>query len=149
MDGNNKYTEQISDFICSPSRNHLIIANGCLDDLEYVNVGLEVSTLIEDKLNDRRLSMRIQDDLNNIMNCHICHSEKFGYYIGLKNIGILFEPLLKINLEGFFDRWSQNITLIINKDKAIIDNNRLFLTKGCSNDYTVSLKGINYIEFEL
>jgi len=49
-------------------------------------------------------------------------------------------------LERFFDRWSQNIMLIFDKGKSTIEDNRLYLVKGCSNDYTVSLEGINYIE---
>ena len=142
----NKYTFQVINFICSPSRNHLIISDGCLPDLEYVDAGLEVSTFIEDKIGDRRLSMRVQDYINDMLRTHIRHSEEFGEYIAIKNIGVLFEPLLKIDLERFFDRWSQNIMLIFDKGKSTIEDNRLYLVKGCSNDYTVSLEGINYIE---
>lgn len=117
--------------------------------LEYVDVGLEVSTFIEDKVNDRRLSMRTQDNLNAILRSHICKSEDFGDYLGLKNIGILFEPLLKIDLDGFLDRWSQNMMLILDIGKGVIADNHYFLTQGCSKEYSVSLEGINHIELEL
>jgi len=133
-------------FISSPSRNHLVISDSCIDRLKYVDVGLEVSTFIEDKIGDRRLSMRVQDHLNIILRSHICKSEDFGEYLALKNIGILFEPLLKIDLEGFLDRWSQNMMLILDVDKGIIRDNHLYLSQGCSNDYAVSLEGVNYIE---
>lgn len=133
-------------FISSPSRNHLVISNGCIAGLEYVDVGLEVSTFIEDKIGDRRLSMRVQDNLNALLRTHICQSEDFGEYLALTNIGILFEPLLKIDLEGLLDRWSQNTMLILDIGKGAIADNRLFLTEGCSTNYSVSLEGVNYIE---
>ena len=114
--------------------------------LEYVDVGYEVSIFIEDIINDRRLSMRTQDKLNALLRTHICKSEDFGNYLALKNIGILFEPLLNIDLEVILNRWSQNIVLFLDIGRGIITNNCLYLTQGCSNDYSVSLEGFNHIE---
>ena len=99
-------------FLSSPSRNHLVISDGCIVGFDYIDVGLEISAFIEDKISDRRLSMRVQDHLNVLLRSHICKSEEFGEYLALTNIGILFEPLLKIDLEGFLDRWSQNMILL-------------------------------------
>ena len=135
-------------FISSPSRNHLVISNGCIAGLEYVDVGLEVSSFIEDKIGDRRLSMRVQDSLNVLLRTHICQSEDFGEYLALTNFGILFEPLLKIDMEGLFDRWSQNTILILDIGKGTIAEKHLFLTEGCSTNYSVSLERVNYIELK-
>ena len=114
-----------------------------------MDVGLEISIFVEDKLGDRRLSMRTQDYLNTKLRSHISHSEDFGEYIALKNLGILFEPLLKINIEGFLDRWSQNMILFLDIGKSVISDNFFFLSKGCSSKYTVSLEGLNYIVIPL
>ena len=138
--------DQVQAFVKSSSRNHLVISNGCIAGLEYVDVGLEVCTFIEDKIGDRRLSMRVQDNLNAMLRTHICQSEDFGEYLALTNIGILFEPLLKIDMEGLLDRWSQNTMLILDIGKGAIADKRLFLTEGCSTNYSVSLEGVNYIE---
>lgn len=113
---------------------------------DYIDVGLEVSAFIEDKISDRRLSMRVQDCLNALLRSHICKSEEFGEYLALTNIGILFEPLLKIDLEGFLDRWSQNMILLLDLGKGHVQDNHLFLTQGCSREYSVSLEGINYMK---
>lgn len=134
-------------FIQSPSRNHLIFSNGCIDGLVYVDVGLEISTYIEDKVGDRRLSMRTQDIINIKLKDSIRTSETFGSYLAITNIGIIFEPALKIDIEGLLNRWSQNVCLFVNIEKGIIDNNSLFLVKGCPIDYSVSLEAINYYEF--
>ena len=123
-------------FLSSPSRNHLVISDDCIVGFDYIDVGIS----------DRRLSMRVQDHLNVLLRSHICKSEEFGEYLALTNIGILFEPLLKIDLEGFLDRWSQNMILILDVGKGHVQDNHLFLTQGCSRDYSVSLEGINYIE---
>ena len=133
-------------FLSSPSRNHLVISDDCIVGFDYIDVGLEISAFIEDKISDRRLSMRVQDHLNVLLRSHICKSEEFGEYLALTNIGILFEPLLKIDLDGFLDRWSQNMILILDVGKGHVQDKYLFLTQGCSRDYSVSLEGINYIE---
>ena len=136
----------LKEFLSSPSRNHLVISDGCIVGFDYIDMGLEISAFIEDKISDRRLSMRVQDQLNALLRSHTCKSEEFGEYLALTNIGILFEPLLKIDLEGFLDRWSQNIILLLDVGKGHVQNNRLFLTQGCSRDYSVSLEGINYMK---
>lgn len=133
-------------FLSSPSRNHLAISNGCIAGFDYIDVGLEMSAFIEDKIGDRRLSMRVQDYLNILLRSHISKSEDFGEYLALTNIGILFEPLLKIDLESFLNRWSQNVMLLLDIGKGAIADNHLFLTEGCSPNYSVSLEGVNYIE---
>ena len=136
----------LKEFISCPSRNHLVISDGCMVGFDYIDVGLEVSAFIEDKISDRRLSMRVQDCLNALLRSHICKSEEFGEYLALTNIGILFEPLLKIDLEGFLDRWSQNMILLLDLGKGHVQDNHLFLTQGCSREYSVSLEGINYMK---
>ena len=133
-------------FLSSSSRNHLVISDDCIVGFDYIDVGFEISAFIEDKISDRRLSMRVQDHLNVLLRSHICKSEEFDEYLALTNIGILFEPLLKIDLKGFLDRWSQNMILLLDVGKGHVQDNHLFLTQGCSRDYSVSLEGINYIE---
>ena len=64
-------------FLSSPSRNHLAISNGCIAGFDYIDVGLEMSAFIEDKIGDRRLSMRVQDYLNTLLRSHISKSEDF------------------------------------------------------------------------
>ena len=137
--------ESLATFIKSPSRNHLVFSNGCLDYIEYMNVGLEVSSYIEDILNDRKLSMRAQDFLNTKLRTGICHSNDIGDYIALTNVGILFEPALKFDIEGLFNRWSQNITLIIDMGQGGVRDGRFYLVDNVSEDYSVSLGTINYI----
>jgi hypothetical protein len=133
-------------FIHNPSRNHLILSNGCLDGLKYTDVGFEVSCFIENYVRDRRLSMRAQDFVAKLFREHICKSEDYGQYLALTNVAILFEPSLKLDVESLLDRWSQNITLFLNVENGIVTNNRYYLVPGCKEGYSVLLSAINYIQ---
>lgn len=135
----------LQSFVNSASRNHLILSNGCLEAFNYINIGYEISSYIEPIIGDRRLSMRVQDKLNTLLRDSVSQLEDLGAYLAITNIGILFEPSLKIDLEGLFDRWSQNNLLFVDIGKGAISSNRLFLTPNCPKQYSVSLQRINYI----
>lgn len=132
-------------FINNTSRNHLILKNGFVDDLEYMDVGLELSAFIEDIISDRRLSLRTQDKLNSLFREHTKNSDSIGIYLALTKIGILFEPQLKIDIESLFNRWSQNMTLVIDMGRGKLSENLLYLTADSSDAYSVSLESINHI----
>ena len=135
--------DRLLEFIHSPSRNHLILSNGCLDGLKHTDVGFEVSCFIEDIIGDRHLSMRVQDYINKLFREHIFLSNDLGQYLAVTNVGILFEPLLKLDVEALFGRWSQNNTLFLDIGKGYVTDNRYYLTQGCPKAYSVSLASIN------
>lgn len=137
--------DRLQSFIHSPSRNHLVLSNGCLDGIKYTDVGFDVSCFIEEIIGDRRLSMRVQDYITKFFREHIFQSDSLGQYLALSNVGILFEPALKLDVEALFDRWSQNITLFIDMGKGVLTDNRYYLTQCCAEAYSVSLVSINHI----
>ena len=137
--------ENVVTFTNSASRNHLILSSGCFEAINYVDVGYDLSSYIEPIIGDRRLSMRAQDKLNLLLRDNIGQIDDFGAYLAITNIGILFEPSLKIDTESLFDRWSQNNVLIVDIGKGIVSSNRLYLAPNCSEQYSVSLQKINYI----
>ena len=122
-----------------------MLSNGCLDGIKYTDVGFEVSCFIEEFIGDRRLSMRVQDYITKLFREHIFQSESLGLYLALSNVGILFEPALKLDVEALFDHWSQNITLFIDKGKGVLTDNRYYLTQGCAEVFSVPLASINHI----
>ena len=132
-------------FIHSPSRNHLILSNGCLGGLKYTDVGFEVSCFITDIIGDRRLSMRTQDYINKLFREHIFPSDYLGQYLAVTNVGILFEPLLKLDVEAFFDRWSQNNTLLLDIGNGTLNKNCYCLSKECKDAFSIPLDSINHL----
>lgn len=136
-------TNSLEAFIGSPSRNHIVFSNGRLDHLQYLDVGLELSTGIEDILSDRRLSMKSQDILNRLFSDHTISSSVYGSYLAIENLGILFEPLLKFDLMALLNKWSQNILLVINMGKGSITNDVYYLVDG-ETKFTIDLHTFNY-----
>lgn len=136
---------ELYQFSKSPSRNHIAFVKGNAEGISFVDLGYELSTKIEDILNDRRLSMKAQDYLKGIISSNIHHDNDLGEYIAIKNIGILFEPELNFSLEAFFNSWSQNTLLIVDIANGKVDNKRFFLEDGCPIQYSVDLKDFNYI----
>ena len=137
--------DRLQAFIQSPSRNHLVLSNGCLDSLKYTDVGFEVICFIEERIGDRRLSMRVQDYITKFFSEHIVQSDSLGQYLALTNVGILFEPALKLDVEALLNRWSQNITLFIDMGKGSVVGDHYYLTQGCAETFSVSLSSINHL----
>lgn len=137
--------DRVQAFINSPSRNHLVLSNGHLDGIKYTDVGYEVSCFIEDFIGDRRLSMRVQEHITKLFREHSIQSDFFGQYLALTNVGILFEPLLKLDVEALFNRWTQNNTLFLDIGKGDVTDKRYYLTQGCPKAYSVSLASINHL----
>ena len=136
---------ELYQFSKSPSRNHIAFVTGNAEGIRFVDLGYELSTKIEDVLNDRRLSMRAQDYLKGIISSNLHLDSEFGEYIAIKNIGILFEPELNLSVEALFNSWSQNTILIIEMENGKVENNRFYLVDGCPIHYSVDLNTFNYI----
>ena len=132
-------------FSQTPSRNHIAFVSQCDDELRFVDIGLELSMKVEDILSDRRLSLKSQDYLNDILNKHLVDADGIGSYLAIRNIGILFEPLLMIDVEALFNKWSQNTMLIVDLGKGDILQERFFLVPHCDLRYSVDLHELNYM----
>ena len=131
-------------FSKTPSRNHIAFLTQCDDDFCFVDVGLALSMKIEDILSDRRLSLKAQDYLNDILNANVSDSNEIGSYLAIKNIGILFEPQLQIDIEALFNKWSQNMFLIVEMGRGSIAQDKFFLGQQ-TDHYSVDLRELNYI----
>ena len=138
-------TSELYQFSKSPSRNHIAFVTGNAEGVSFMDLGYELSTKIEDILNDRRLSMKAQDYLKDIISSNIHQDDEIGEYIAIKNIGILFEPELNLSVEALFNSWSQNTILILEMENGKVENNRFYLVDGCPIQYSVDLNIFNYI----
>lgn len=136
---------ELYQFSKSPSRNHIAFVTGNAEGIRFVDLGYELSTKIEDILNDRRLSMKSQDYLKGIISANIHYNNEIGEYIAIKNIGILFEPELNLSVEALFNSWSQNTILIIEMENGKVEDGRFYLVDGCPTQYSVELNNYNYI----
>jgi hypothetical protein len=66
-----------------------------------------------------------------------------GKYVAIKNMGMMMEPALKINLPSFLDTHSQNCSLIVDWEGEIEKPYLYFLSK--EKGKKINIQGISHI----
>ena len=96
----------IKDYIAQTTRNKIVICRDSIGELEFINVGYELSKLLS------KNSYNYEEAVRAIL-YKTFHDDTIGNYLALTNIAILFEPELKINVSDILDAYSKNQCLII------------------------------------
>lgn len=129
---------QISSYLAIPSRNKIVFCKEGVDDLVLFDMGRDISLILE--TDDE------ETDINTLCNKlfdQYAQSDLLGKYLALYNIGILFEPQLKLNVRNLLENYSKDKCLIIISDAEI--ENDTFWFFGKESGISVSLKGLSYI----
>lgn len=131
------------DYIQSQARNKIIFYSEDISDLKSVNVGLRISENIYNFKEPGRISMRVSSELDRVLNAAISNHDLFGKYLSIENLGILFEPELKIDFNRLLDSYSQNNALFVKWDGEIDAESIYFLTK--ENGIKINIKNVSHI----
>jgi len=129
--------------IAANSRHKLLFVTHEIEGVSFVDVGTELSAAIEHILHEKRLSMVAEEALDKIIDQYTIQDHDVGNYVAIRNIGILFEPALHINLHAKVDSWSRTRVLIIYHE-GTIHNHVFFLTTNNETKYSFNLKDITY-----
>ena len=129
--------------IAANSRHKLLFVTHEIEGVSFVDVGTELSAAIEHILHEKRLSMVAEEALDKIIDQDTIQDHDVGNYVAIRNIGILFEPALHINLHAKVDSWSRTRVLIIYHE-GTIHNHVFFLTTNSETKYSFNLKDITY-----
>lgn len=132
------------DHIYPQARHKLLFTSDEVHGIEYVDLGYLLSAALADTLESSRLSMMAEDKLKRIIadNVHSVDGST-DCYVAIKNIGILFEPALKLNIHSLFDSWASEYILIVHLEGRI--ENRIFrLSNTNDSRYQINLKDISY-----
>jgi len=129
--------------IAANSRHKLLFVTHEIEGVSFVDVGTELSAAIEHILHEKRLSMVAEEALDKIIDQYTIQDHDVGNYVAIRNIGILFEPALHINLHAKVDSWSRTRVLIIYHE-GTIHNHVFFLTTNNETKYSLNLKDITY-----
>ena len=106
--------------------NIIVIKNAEINNADFVDIGLSLSEELVNKTNSTKLGLIAVDELRDILEQNISENEAIGKYISLKNIGILFEKSLKIDVPAIFKSYAQNNLIIIDWEGEI-ENDKLYL----------------------
>lgn len=133
----------ITDYIKSQARNKIIFHSQDLSELESINIGLRISESIYNLIEPGRIPMRISIELDRILNAAISNHDLFREYLSINNLGVLFEPALKIDFNRILDSYSQNNVLFVKWKGEIDADNIYFLTK--ENGIKINIKNLSHI----
>jgi hypothetical protein len=134
-------------YLSTISRNKLLFASDEIDGIEFTDIGRLLSDSIASNLLNKHLSMMADDALERIISEHTFHDQKFGDYVAIRNIGILFEPVLHFSLQAKFDSWSRSRLLIVHLEGYIQDK-IFFLSNAHDIKYSINLSDITYKIFD-
>lgn len=134
--------KQILDYTTQCLR-HKLVFTAC-SEIAYTDIGYLLSQAIESSLNNKRLSLIADEHIDKIFRDNIKTHPTLGKYIALSNIGILFEPILKLDLRAKIDKWSRELVLIIDPHEGLIKNNIFYLGGLEDQQCTINLSEISH-----
>lgn len=115
---------KIKTYLAQNTRNKLVFCDHSIDGISFVDVGFELSL---------RLSKSSYDNdsaLTDVLGQSLHHDE-IGPYLAITNIGILFEPELKLNIRDILDSYSKNQCLIVQTEAEFLER--------------IDLQGLSYL----
>ena len=129
--------KRISNYISQNTRNRIVFSDSIIDGLDFVDIGFCMATALT-----RNHDANPVDLVNKILEESKVNPE-IGNYLVIDNIGILFEPELKLDIRGLFDSYSKNQTLIVCSDATVADGKFYFLSP--EDKLFVNLDGLSFI----
>lgn len=94
------------------------------------------------------MAMRVSSELDRILNTAISYHNLFGSYLWIENIGVLFEPELKLDFTRMLDSYSQNNLLLVKWEGEIVSDNTYFLTKENGIKTNIKLKPYRNMKYK-
>lgn len=125
------------------ARHKLLFVEPDITDLQFVDLGKELAIKLADKLESKMLPMIAEDALDEIINTHTEKHPDLGEYIAFKNIGILFEADLKLNLHAKFDQYARSKVCIV-KLEGVVQQQIFYLGKTQQPSHAFSLKDLSH-----
>lgn len=131
-------------YISTINKHSLFFLKERTNDIKFVDIGTLLVHAIESSLDNQNLPFLAEEELEKIINKNVCHSSDIGSYIAIRNIGILFEPTLRIDTQVKFSAWSRNYTLIVDIAEGTIQNDIFYLAGDTESTYKINLSDIPY-----
>ena len=120
---------EILSFLKTQSRNKVVFYRESIIEITAIDLGIELSQVIFN-LNDlTKLPMKVSKELEKIMNTAIIEHVIFGRSLAISNLGILFEPELKVDFTNLLEKYSNTNALFVKWEGEIDNENLYFLSK--------------------
>jgi hypothetical protein len=139
--------DALKGYIDPLARNNLIFVSDEIPGLGYVDIGKEMAKVLVTQTDVDMLPLMADKELSAIVDSHTYEADGIGRYVAIKNLGILFESGLALNVHDKLSRLSKDRVVIIKLEGNIVGDMFCFC---CSDSSlcTVSLKDIAYKTIE-
>jgi len=129
---------------CKNQETSKLISNLHDQNVACLNIGKELANFIQKKDRQDYLDIEIIEYLNQLFDKFSNQTLNSGLkYTVIYNLGILFEPSLNLNPIKLIKDFSRNYCLFIVWEDQIDEDNRLYWTKGDSDNQIVDFSGIS------
>lgn len=129
--------EEIVSYSKGNARNKIVFSKMCIDGLDYIDIGYEISSILSGNSESFSGKETVYEQVMGVS----FFNETIGRYLAIKNIGILFEPDLHINLHTILDIYSKGQVLIISDNFSVKNNIFRYYDRG---DFSIDLKVFLY-----
>ena len=136
--------DNLKDYISTDSRHNLLFMSLRSHNITYVDIGEQLSKKLELKIESKRIAMIADDAIETIINSNLTSVTGIGNVIAITNIGILFEPKLKLDLKAKIDSWAKSFILIIDSHEGLIRDNTFYLAGDTNFKNSINLKDISH-----
>jgi hypothetical protein len=120
---------EILSFLKTQSRNKVVFYKDSIDDIPAIDLGTELSQILFNLTDLTKLPMKVSHELDKIFNKAIIEHSIFGQLLAISNLGILFEPELKVDINNLLEKYSNTNVLFVKWEGAIDNENLYFLSK--------------------
>jgi hypothetical protein len=138
-----EYSNIIKPYLKSTTRNKIILFQDSIVGIQPVNIGKLVSEKLKNIPINKKFSFKAKLIIDDVFSSCLIEHEEFGKHIAISNIGILFEPELKIDVNNLFNRYSSSNALFVKWEGVLKDENMFFLTEEYGTK--LELKNISHI----
>ena len=114
--------DALKDYIDRRARHNLIFVRSEIEGLEYVDVGKELAEALAVQTEIDMFPLLADKELNVLLECHTQEMEGVGRYVAIRNLGILFEPELALNVHDKISEWSREKALIVKLEGNVVDD---------------------------
>lgn len=136
--------KQIAQYLAGELRHKLFFVSSQDHDINFADIGFHLSKVIENNLDNKHLSLLADEKLEELIKSNVVSNPEIGKYVAIRNIGVLFEPELKLDLRAKFDSWAKSYVLIVDAKEGIMINNTFYLASAYNSSYSINLSEISY-----
>ncbi len=133
----------VLDFLSTTPKNRLVFDLNNSLEIDCIDIGYQLASALK---NIENPSMLVGNVINRLILEHKSFDNSLGYVIAFKNIGILFEPALKINWGILLDSISKSITLVMCAPGVVKNDTYYFMNE--NSGISMDLKGMSYYVIE-